>query len=275
MGLASWTLALAVLCSCGGTTGTEHIVLPGDASAASDVSSEVSPRDATAADQSLADRSLDAKEAGYDPFGDANRPDDFGRPDAKRDSTVAQPGDAGAEGDADAGTSAPVADAGAADADAATPLLTTRQILALFPGCLECIDDPLNAGGPDTCFDPAFMIANGTCEDLADAGTVQDEVTYCLRTLQTIASSECAAGMQLNPCLCGTTASDKCLNGMLEPTGPAYPIYEEDFMTTDINIIKRNIVNPDYGAGRANAIAQCVQSFQCPCFVLAGDGGTP
>lgn len=270
-----WNLTFVVmLCSCGGTTGTEDIVLPGDAAPpAEDVSADVSDvSDASPADAKVADQSLDAQEAGYDLFGDAYRPEDFGRPDVKGDRTLPQTNDASAAGDADAGAPTTVPDAGAPDADAGRLRQTTRQVLAQFPGCLECIDDPNNQGnGADTCFDAMF--GGGSCEDLADGGTGKDELGYCIETLQTISSSQCAAGMQVNPCLCGTTPPDKCFNGMQDPNGPCYPIYQED-LSFDIHLLQQNITNPLLGAGLANAIVQCVQAFGCPCFVNAADGGS-
>ncbi len=130
------------------------------------------------------------------------------------------------------------------------------------------------------CFDPQFLgrtceqlsgvPANGSCASSVGqiSGPGPTESDVCFATLEQIFSTHCAAGLQLNPCLCGTTAPDTCLDGSAAPTGPLYPLYGCDLSTTSppsINQIINNVVSPAYGAGVANAIVQCVQAFDCGC----------
>jgi hypothetical protein len=91
------------------------------------------------------------------------------------------------------------------------------------------------------------------------------EAQVCLQTLSKIFSSGCAATQQLTPCLCGTTDAGQCLAGTAAPTGPLLSIYQCELGTT-ASAISSNFTVQSFGAGQANALAQCAGAFGCNCF---------
>jgi hypothetical protein len=91
------------------------------------------------------------------------------------------------------------------------------------------------------------------------------ETQACLATLGLIFSSGCAATLQLTPCLCGATDAAACLSNQAPPTGPILPIYQCELGTTGAQI-STNFTVQSFGAGQANALAQCAGAFGCNCF---------
>jgi len=118
------------------------------------------------------------------------------------------------------------------------------------------------------CFDPAQL--GGTCESTKGSGTTcgtaATETAICLKTLDDIFSSRCAATMQLTPCLCGSTDPAACLSGAAAPAGPVYADYGCDFKSTSGMKIQGAFTDQLFGAGQANALVQCVAAYSCGCF---------
>lgn len=135
-------------------------------------------------------------------------------------------------------------------------------------GCYQC--------GVDLgCFDPQFggyTCESGpraaetvpACQSLLSTPSAPTESQVCLATLKGMFSSHCAAGMQLNPCLCGTTPQDTCLNNSAAPTGALAPIYKCDLGIPPFPFPDPNI-NGTRGASVANGIVECLQAFMCDC----------
>jgi hypothetical protein len=133
--------------------------------------------------------------------------------------------------------------------------------------CLECVRD-------NGCLDVAQL--GGSCEDTPGtapaacqtalaSSTPVSEKQVCIATLRDIFASQCAATQQLTPCLCGATAADACLAGTAPPAGPLLPIYQCELGTTAPQI-SQNFIVQSFGAGQANALAQCAGAFGCNCF---------
>jgi hypothetical protein len=97
------------------------------------------------------------------------------------------------------------------------------------------------------------------------ASTPVTETQVCLATLGLIFSSRCAQTLQLTPCLCGATDAERCLSGLSPATGPVLPIYQCE-LGTSAPEIANNFTVQSFGAGQANALAQCVGAFGCNCF---------
>jgi hypothetical protein len=118
------------------------------------------------------------------------------------------------------------------------------------------------------CFDPAQL--GGTCEGTSGqataCGTGVTETAICLKTLDDIFNSKCAATMQLTPCLCGSTDHAACLSGTADPSGPIDPDYTCDFKTTSVVKIVGSFTDQTLGAGQANALVQCLGAYNCGCF---------
>jgi hypothetical protein len=129
---------------------------------------------------------------------------------------------------------------------------------AIDNGCL----DPLQMGG--SCEDTLGLASD--CASLIGTGSTPTETRVCLKTLKDMFVSQCAVTMQLTPCLCGTTDPSECLSGTIPPDGALYPIYSCDFRTSSVPAIQGNFTNQSFGAGQANALAQCLGSFACDCF---------
>jgi hypothetical protein len=237
--------------------------------------------DAGAADTQAPDAVPDAGADGATPDAGAN---DTGVADA--DASLPDTGlEAGPE---DGASSDGPTDSGASHGcDLTDPLATTRTCFEaqsrpsppgqMLPSCLDCA---MSNG----CFDPKQQ--GGTCEMLSGAlthlsGSIGDggptcatvigtepvsEKQICMRTLQMIFSSKCAATLQLTPCLCGTTDPTMCLPGQVTPNGPLYDLYACDYDTPNGQTINTNFIVPTFGAGMANSIAECAGAFSCPCF---------
>jgi len=101
------------------------------------------------------------------------------------------------------------------------------------------------------------------CDALVAPGGTQKQV--CLKTLDSIFSSGCAADGQETPCLCGSVDPVACQNGSQTPGGPTFPLYQCD-LGPAISSVVGNFTNPTMGAGMANTIVQCVAAFGCSCF---------
>jgi hypothetical protein len=135
--------------------------------------------------------------------------------------------------------------------------------------CFECVRD-------NGCLDPAQ--AGGACEDTTGTAPVAceaslsvstpvSETSVCLATLDKIFQSGCAATLQLTPCLCGSSDAGKCLAGdpTAPPVGPVESIYACELGSTG-PAISNNFTVQTFGAGQANALAQCAGAFGCDCF---------
>jgi hypothetical protein len=165
---------------------------------------------------------------------------------------------------------------GPPDANAG-PATTVSVLAGQSPQCLTLAPDGAAGGcaGDNGCLDPALQ--GGVCETvlgIVAAGHGTSEAQLCIRTLEDIFSSRCAAGGSETPCLCGDTNAMACVAGTAPPTGPVYPDYVEDF-GSNIHAIGANFTLPAYGAGQANSIVQCLQLWNCQaCFGIAvGDAG--
>jgi hypothetical protein len=223
-------------------------------------------------------------------------------PDAAADSGGSDAGaldTGGADADAsshDAGTDTGIADSATPDAggdsgtdsgaghgcDPNDPLATTHTCFVAqnqpgtTPSCVDCAT-------ANSCFDPTA--GGGTCEMLSTtlthlSGSLPDgktcsavlgsepvsEKKVCMQTLKLIFSSKCAATMQLTPCLCGTTDPTTCQAGSVTPNGPVYDEYACDMNSTSGMTLNSGFINPTFGAGVANVIAECAGAFGCPCF---------
>jgi hypothetical protein len=110
----------------------------------------------------------------------------------------------------------------------------------------------------------------GTCEatpgNADECGAGMTQTAVCLKTLDDLFQSKCAASLQMTPCLCGTTDPAACLAGTAPPTGAMMADYECGFRTRDANKIQQVFTNQTFGAGQANAMIQCVAAYNCQCF---------
>jgi hypothetical protein len=122
--------------------------------------------------------------------------------------------------------------------------------------------DPLQIGG--VC-EGVTGNASATCQSLVGTSAVPTETQVCLKTLDTIFSSGCAADGQETPCLCGNTDPVACQNGSVSPAGAAFPVYSCD-LGPGISSVVSNFTAPTFGAGMADTIVQCVAAFGCTCF---------
>jgi len=140
----------------------------------------------------------------------------------------------------------------------ADPLVIRCFECARDNGCL----DPAQAGG--ACEDTPGT-APAACQTALAASSPVSEKSVCLATLDKIFQSQCAITQQLTPCLCGDTDAGMCLSGALPPTGPLLPIYQCELGATAPQI-SSNFTVQTFGAGQANALAQCAGAFGCDCF---------
>jgi hypothetical protein len=92
------------------------------------------------------------------------------------------------------------------------------------------------------------------------------ETQVCLATLDTIFVSGCAGSGQLTQCLCGATDATACLGGQAPAQGPVLPLYVCDFGTSNTPTIVSDFTLQSFGAGQANALAECAGAFGCHCF---------
>jgi hypothetical protein len=158
---------------------------------------------------------------------------------------------------------------------------TTACLSAQGPtggACLACAQvngclDPVQQGG--SCEDTTGThthfggtLPDGTtCASVFSQGVDETETQVCLDTLGTIFGSRCAASFAETPCLCGTTDPASCLFGTVTPNGPSYDQYVCDFDSTSVDTInKTDFTNQGFGAGQADALIQCINAFNCPCF---------
>src|SRR5262249_2038970 len=134
--------------------------------------------------------------------------------------------------------------------------------------CSQCIID-------NGCLDPAQLggscedtpgIAPASCSDVVGTTGNLTETQVCLATLDTIFVSGCGSGGTLVRCLCGATDASACVNGSVPPQGPAFPLYVCDFGSSNVSTITSNFTAQSFGAGQANALAQCAGAFGCNCF---------
>src|SRR5262249_37240386 len=81
-------------------------------------------------------------------------------------------------------------------------------------GCYQCAVDL-------GCVAPTFngkagedlgSFANNTCQSVLGPPSVPTESQFCMATLNSVFTSHCASGLQINPCLCGNTPPDTCQN---------------------------------------------------------------
>src|SRR5262249_8791898 len=119
----------------------------------------------------------------------------------------------------------------------------------------------------------------GVCEmvegSAAKGGLTEKEL--CLKVLAKIFRSKCCIHQLQTPCLCGETDNMRCLEGTETPTGPLYREYLDDWPSGGVAEITSNFLNPKFGAGMANEVAQCALAYGCnSCFGITppGDGGT-
>jgi hypothetical protein len=139
---------------------------------------------------------------------------------------------------------------------------TTESILReQGPDCFACAQR-------NGCMDPAQQ--GGTCEGTPgqdnDCGSGMTETAVCLKTMEDLFRSKCAASLQMTPCLCGAANAADCLAGTAPPTGPMVADYQCGFRTSDVNRIQSVFTNQKYGAGQANAMVQCLAAYSCRCF---------
>jgi hypothetical protein len=131
----------------------------------------------------------------------------------------------------------------------------TRDMLsALADDCLSCAEQ-------NGCLDATQ--GSGVCETVAakkDAGAT--ETSLCIDTLRCVFASKCGNPGHQNDCICGKTDVTDCMSGASPPTGTCVAVYKKDF-GDDGKFIYHEFVNQTFGAGRANAIAQCVTQL-CP-----------
>ena len=160
-------------------------------------------------------------------------------------------GDAGAS----AGSTRPVRSASARAARVAAATNTKEMLSGLAEDCLPCAE---NSG----CLDSSQQ--SGLCETVPGKknGGKLTESAMCLETLRCVFTSKCANPGHQNECICGQTDVVDCMSGKSPPTGTCVAIYKQDF-GDDGKFIYQEFVNQTYGAGRANAIAQCVTQM-CP-----------
>jgi hypothetical protein len=267
----AWS-ALVLVAACGGTTAHENIG-SGDASPGLDASPRVD------ASSGLDASGVDATSA------DGNDPD--------RAATI---------------------DSGRLPTDGGTPegasLVTTETVLdGLSPDCLDFeTSDASDAAIPigcivdNGCLDLAQ--SGGTCENPGPSGYAVDggpplphlsgmlpgttqtcadilgrepvsETAVCLKTLASVFSCATSIG-ELTRCLCGTTDPAMCLAGTATPTGALFDTYACDIGDPDGSTINSAFTDPHFGVGVANALAQCVGAFVCPCCFAGSarpDGG--
>jgi hypothetical protein len=132
----------------------------------------------------------------------------------------------------------------------------TRDILnALSDDCLSCAET-------NGCLDSAQQ--GGLCETVTGHAkpSGRSEVSLCLEALRCVFTSKCANSGQQNECLCGKTDVLACMDGKAPPSGTCVAVYKDDF-GNDGKTMYSQFINPTYGAGRANAIIQCVIPM-CP-----------
>jgi hypothetical protein len=244
-------VALALAGACGGTTGLERIT----ASSSGDDAGEDTR---LGKDASVAWGGESTIDSASSDVGD----EAIGRP-PPRDTGVffaAGDGDPAHAGDA---SSFELADGG----------VTTLTLLAAQgPACLSFDRD----GGPSAdscvvtsgCLDPAQL--GGTCETEPEGGVAPasgrlDYRQMCLKTLNDIFASNCAAGpLLLTPCICGTADPAQCLVGSVAPSGGLpWDDYVNDFGTTDPRTVESMIVLQTYGSGQADALIQCLAIDGC------------
>jgi hypothetical protein len=199
--------------------------------------------------------------ADYDPFGDQGRNTADRPPPKSTDSSIA-------DSSLDGGTESSAENDGAVQPEVYVPppCTTTECVLAAQgPDCLECARTLDNEQASVDCFDTE--IGGGRCEDFPDAGpgaNNQNESQVCLAALQTIIQSKCGASGQLTPCVCGSADTMACYAGRAQPDGPLYDLYSQDFGTENANaIVMVYFTQPKYGAGLANAIANCLNAKGC------------
>jgi hypothetical protein len=131
----------------------------------------------------------------------------------------------------------------------------TRDLLdSLADDCLSCAEEI-------GCLDDRQ--SSGVCETVprrTDAGP--SEVARCLDTLRCIFRSKCANPGHQALCVCGSIDPVACMTGQVPAQGTCIDLYRQNF-SKDIKVIYRELINPEYGAGRANEVAQCVTQL-CP-----------
>jgi hypothetical protein len=145
---------------------------------------------------------------------------------------------------------------------------TTACLQARPAGCFDCVQlngclDPAQAGGSCENTPGTAPVA---CESVLNASVPVSETSVCLKTLDVIFQSACAATLQLTPCLCGNIDAGQCLSGATPPQGPALSEYQCDGMGTTAPQIVNNFTVQTFGAGQANALVQCAGAFGCNCF---------
>jgi hypothetical protein len=132
----------------------------------------------------------------------------------------------------------------------------TREILsALAKDCLPCAEE-------NGCFDPKQ--SGGLCELATGNSKISgvSETSLCLDALRCIFTSKCANGGEESGCFCGRTDVVACMEGRTPPLGSCVAEFKKDF-GDDSKTIYKEFINPAYGAGRANALIQCVIPL-CP-----------
>src|SRR5262249_5963465 len=103
------------------------------------------------------------------------------------------------------------------------------------------------------------------CEAAIGASSPVSETQVCLATLDRIFASQCAATLDLTPCLCGSADRAACLAGTEVPNGFLIAVYQCELGST-VPEISMNFIGPTHGASQANAIVQCAAAFGCTCF---------
>jgi len=132
---------------------------------------------------------------------------------------------------------------------------TTQEMLnALSKDCLSCAET-------SGCLDPSQH--GGLCETVSgQAKGGGSEAALCLDTLRCVFTSKCANTGEQSACLCGKTDIIDCMEGKAPPDGTCVAVYKNDF-GSDGNTMYDQFLNHNFGAGRANAIIQCVIPM-CP-----------
>jgi hypothetical protein len=133
---------------------------------------------------------------------------------------------------------------------------STRDILtALSKDCLACAEK-------NDCLKPER--GGGLCEQMSGKSKVsgKDEKELCLEALRCIFTSKCANTGEETPCLCGATDVLQCMKGEAPPRGACVTEFKNDFGDNG-KLMYDEFINQGYGAGRANALVQCVVPL-CP-----------
>jgi hypothetical protein len=162
-----------------------------------------------------------------------------------------------------------------ADGTACNPIVTGCDINSNTTACLQSRSAAcFQCANENGCLDPTQIggvcegvtgSAAASCQTVLGTSAAPTEKQVCLKTLNDIFTSGCAADGQETPCLCGATDPVACQNGSVTPLGAVFPEYQCD-LGPAISSVVSNFTAPTFGAGMADTIVQCAAAFGCPCF---------